>query len=118
MTALPKYNGLGTLYHLVSRLVTLLPREINSTDLPVLADQLTCFIIESDYQGKSDMKYNENKIAGKVTASAGLELFRKKDKTLAESLQDTQKRKEVCCLMRLVFLYYITFDLQLGFRSY
>ncbi len=52
MTTLPKNNELGTLFHLVSRLVTLLPSEMNSTDLPVLADQLTRFIIESDYQGK------------------------------------------------------------------
>lgn len=52
MTRLPKNNELGTLFHLVTRLVTPFPREINSTDLPVPADQLTRFIIESDYQGK------------------------------------------------------------------
>lgn len=113
MTVPPKNNELGKLFHLASsRLVTLLPREINSTDLPVLADHLSRFIIESDYQGKSDMKWDENNIAGKVTANTGLRILQGKKTVAVWQQEGEQKRKRNICFMYLVFLWlHLTYSL-------
>lgn len=63
-----KNNEPGELFHLVSRLVTLLPKELNWTKLPVPADQFSHCIIESNYKGK--VTWTE--IAGKINVNTGV----------------------------------------------